>query len=308
MINRIYCVRRFPESKFEWIWDKEFLKPLVSFSGWDLFGNLSCTIYQQGTNFLINIFFGVVYNAASGIANTITGVIRNFCNNILMAFRPQIIKLYSIGEINQSVNLLYQATKLSTSLLIILIIPIIFEIDFIMNLWLKEPPPYAGVFCKLLLINACFTMIEWALSIGIHATGKIKSISIFGGLCFLLSVPILWICFKYGFPIETAYIICIPTSIIVIIVKSIIYKTYVPIFSYNNFIVTVLFPLLILALCNISGVYLSTYWISPGFLHFVVSISTDIIISIVVIYFIILNTNQREKIIKFIKFKLKINR
>ena len=62
MVYRIYAIRQFPEAHFHWIWDKTYLRPLLSFSGWDLYGNACVIARQQGTNFLINIFYGVVFN------------------------------------------------------------------------------------------------------------------------------------------------------------------------------------------------------------------------------------------------------
>ena len=49
----------------------EYFKKMFAFSGWDLYGNMSVTLRQQGTNMLINMFFGVVFNAASALASTV---------------------------------------------------------------------------------------------------------------------------------------------------------------------------------------------------------------------------------------------
>ena len=36
-----YCQRNFSEARFRWVWDKKKIKPMLSFSGWDLYGNAS---------------------------------------------------------------------------------------------------------------------------------------------------------------------------------------------------------------------------------------------------------------------------
>lgn len=305
MIYRLYCLKKFPECKFVWIWDKTYLKPLLSFSGWDLYGNLSCAVNQQGTNFLINMFFGVLYNAASGVANTVAGILRNLCNNVLMAFRPQIIKQYSIGNKHQSIILIYQASKFATTLLILVVVPFVFEIDYIMELWLKNPPQYASIFCKILLINSCFTMIEWALSIGVHATGNIRGISILGGTCFLLCVPLIWLFFRMGFPVEVAYLISIPTSILVIIVKSVYLKKYIQEFSYRSFALTVLFPLLLLFICVTSVIFLMTFFLEDGILRLFLMFVIDFLIGGLLTYYVILNSQQRLKIKRYITSQIR---
>lgn len=44
---------------------------MISFSGWDLYGNMSVTVRQQGVVMLINILGGTVVNAAVGIASVV---------------------------------------------------------------------------------------------------------------------------------------------------------------------------------------------------------------------------------------------
>ena len=86
MIYRVYCLRHFAESHFHWIWDKSILKPLLNFSGWDLYGNMAFTVRTHGANFILNSFYGVVLNAASGIAATVQGVVLGFSSNVVLAF------------------------------------------------------------------------------------------------------------------------------------------------------------------------------------------------------------------------------
>ena len=72
MIYRIYCLRHFKESRFHWVWDKTYLTPLLSFSGWNLYGNFGGIAGNQANNFVINSFFGVVMNAAASVAFTVS--------------------------------------------------------------------------------------------------------------------------------------------------------------------------------------------------------------------------------------------
>ena len=65
-IYRLYCVRHFDESKLLYQLHFENVKPMLSFSGWDLYGNMSTVARTQGINMLLNMFFGPLLNAASG--------------------------------------------------------------------------------------------------------------------------------------------------------------------------------------------------------------------------------------------------
>lgn len=80
-LNRIYCVRHFPETRYHFIWDKSLLKPIFAFSGWDILGNVAVMDRGEGVTLLINMFFGTALNAAAGIANTVTSAVGGFSGN-----------------------------------------------------------------------------------------------------------------------------------------------------------------------------------------------------------------------------------
>ena len=95
----IYCHREFKYLKIQKKWDKEMFKSLMSFSGWSLFGSLASMTQNQGLNILLNTFFGVVVNAAMGVASQVNGAIVQFVTNFQIAYRPQLVKYYAAGEI-----------------------------------------------------------------------------------------------------------------------------------------------------------------------------------------------------------------
>ena len=79
LIYGFYCSRNFKESKFRWFWDKALYKILMSYAGWNLWGNAASVIMGQGVNILLNIFFGPVVNAARGIAYQVRAAVNQFC-------------------------------------------------------------------------------------------------------------------------------------------------------------------------------------------------------------------------------------
>ena len=65
-----------------------------------------------------------------------------------------------------------------------------------------------------MLIMQFFGLLNSILIIGVHATGKIKTLSYVGGTVFLLIIPAIWICFKLGMPVYVAYLVSIPQIIL----------------------------------------------------------------------------------------------
>ena len=233
MVYRIYAIRHFPEAHFHWIWDKTYLRPLLSFSGWDLYGNACVIARQQGTNFLINIFYGVVYNAASGIATTVQGTISGLAFNIILAFRPQIIKQYAKGNVEDMSKLVGNAVCFTTILFGCMSIPLILETHYIMKAWLGVIPEKSEIFCQILLIASFLGLLNNIWNTCIHATGKIKEISIFSGTFFLISLPIIYVVFQFKAPVESAYLVFILSIVFVNVSNLLIIKKKIPKLKLN---------------------------------------------------------------------------
>lgn len=233
MVYRIYAIRQFPEAHFHWIWDKTYLRPLLSFSSWDLYGNACVIARQQGTNFLINIFYGVVYNAASGIATTVQGTISGLAFNIILAFRPQIIKQYAKGNVEDMSKLVGNAVCFTTILFGCMSIPLILETHYIMKAWLGVIPEKSEIFCQILLIASFLGLLNNIWNTCIHATGKIKEISIFSGTFFLISLPIIYVVFQFKAPVESAYLVFILSIVFVNVSNLLIIKKKIPKLKLN---------------------------------------------------------------------------
>lgn len=205
MIYRIYCIRNFKESRLHWIWNKEILKPMLTFSGWDLYGNGCMIAKQQGFSFLINMFFGVALNAGASIANVVTGNISAFITNITMAIRPQILKQYAAENYARVQSLMKQTIIFGTVLQSCFAIPFCLEAGYVLHLWLGVVPPYAVSFSQIMLLTSIISFANGVLNIAIHAQGNIKFLSFINGSISLLTLPVLWIMFRHGADANWAY-------------------------------------------------------------------------------------------------------
>lgn len=219
MGHKYYCKRYYKESRYEFYFDRSFYKVLLSYSGWNLFGNIATVARGQGSNILLNLFFGTVLNAAYGISVQVQGTVQSFVANFQMAVNPQIIKQYAAGNKEQSLTLIFQSAKFSYFLLFLITCPIIYNIDFILELWLKDPPKYTAVFVNLSLINLLIDCISGPLMIGAQATGKIKWYQIIVGTLIFLNLPIAYVLLKtYNNP-ELVYYTSIVISLLSLVFR-----------------------------------------------------------------------------------------
>lgn len=205
LIYRGYCFKRYQESHFKFIFSKNIIYPMLSFSGWDLYGNMGFTVRQQGLSFIINIFFGPALNAASAIASTVQGVLLSLINNIIIAFRPQIVKKYSQNEIVEMNDLMIIALQLCIILFGILTIPMLFEISYIFKLWLVNIPYKCIEIARIILLTNLFVLINLLIIVPIHATGRIKVLSFVCGTFNWGALLPVYLIFYCGGNIETAY-------------------------------------------------------------------------------------------------------
>ncbi|MDE6235572.1 MAG: polysaccharide biosynthesis protein [Muribaculaceae bacterium] len=239
MIYRIYAIHNFKECRMIWKWDGSIIKPMISFSGWDVYGNLCGMAFYQGTTFLLNIFFGVVTNAANSIANTVSGIIVGLSNNVTAAYRPHIIKQYAAGNIKAMSTAMNQGVMAVMLLSGLVVIPAYIEMPQVIKLWLGEIPPYTVEFCRWLMVFFMLGQINAYCIMAIHATGRIKWLSFAGGTAYLLTVPSIWLAFKFGLTPQWAYIIHVAFRLIILLIDMIIMRNLIPTLGLRRFTFTV---------------------------------------------------------------------
>ena len=214
-----YAKRHFKESRYRFVYDKELIKKMFGFAGWNVVGNGSWILNTQGVNILINVFFGVTLNAARGIATQIDGVIQQFVSNFNTAFSPQLTKSYAAGDMIYFHKLIIAGSKFTAFLLLFLIVPVCLETETILGLWLVEVPEFTVIFVRFTLIGSFLVSIENPIFVANNATGNIRRYQITISLLSLLNFPLSYIAFKLGQPVVSTYIIYVFIYLIVDIVK-----------------------------------------------------------------------------------------
>ncbi|TBO43322.1 oligosaccharide flippase family protein [Pedobacter kyonggii] len=305
LIYRIYCVKNFPESKYKWGWDKEIIYPMLSFSGWNMYGTMAYTVKTQGVNILLNLFFGVIVNAAYGVATQAQNAVQSFSNNFLTAVNPQIVKHYAQGEIEKMQNLVINASKLSFLLLFLISFPLIVENHFILNLWLKKVPDYAVDFCRLNLISGLMTGMFTVLTYAIFATGKIKSFSIISGTIYVMVLPISYFLLKNGFSPIIPFIINIVLLFIGYMNNIRILNKLIPKFSISKFFINVVFSCIVtITLASLLPMYFH-FSLNEGWVRLILVGVTSVLSTLLFGYFIVLDADMRSKLTNMFLSRIK---
>lgn len=256
-IYMIYCRNRFHECRYEFKKDKVLLKDLMSFSGWTLMGQASVVIKNQGEAILINRFFTVAANAAMGVASQVANALEMFVSNFQTAFNPQLIQSYASKDYESHKNLLFRASKFSYFLLLIMLIPIVANIDFILNLWLEEVPKYTNYFVTFILISYLFNALSTPFFTSLNAAGKIRKYQITLSAIFLCGLGLIFFILKGG---AKPYMISVIAILIqfALLIARIYYAHKCVLFSYICFFKDVILKVSIVTFLSL---------LAPSLLH-----------------------------------------
>lgn len=210
-----YCKRHFEECTYHFTYDRDLLKTMFGFAGWNFIGSIALILRDQGGNLILNLFFGPVVNASRGIAIKINTVLQGFIFNFMTAMNPQITKSYASGDNDYMLKLIFTGARFSYFLMLLISLPILLNTFFVLKLWLELVPDYSVVFVQLILILSLHETLANPLITAMLATGKIKKYQIYVGGLNSLNLPISYLFLYLGYPPETVFIVAIFMSLLV---------------------------------------------------------------------------------------------
>ncbi len=190
IVYKIYCNKHFEIAHFSAPKEKGVACELVSFSGWSLLGAIANVSNSQGTNIVLNMFTNVTVNAAMGIANQVNGAVYSFVVNFQTAFNPQIVKSWAERNEAAFLSLVERSAKTAFCLMLCFALPLMLNTPFILELWLKEVPPYTVSFIRLIL---CWSLVEsfnTSMTTAAQAAGNIRDYQIMVSVFIFANLPL----------------------------------------------------------------------------------------------------------------------
>ena len=304
LLHYFYCRIKFEDCKYRYYFSKRLAYEMTSFVGYNMFGCFAFAAANQGVNVLLNIFFGPTVNAARAIAMQVNAAIVKFTDNIVVAVRPGIIKLYAQNQIDEMLALSINSVRYCLYVNFLVAIPIVLNLDFILNLWLKQVPEYTEVFIILILIEGIFNIVNQPITILVNATGKLKRNQFYGRMYTLAVLPISYLLLLvYKTP-------TIPMSVCVL--GTICYMLN-NIFDVKNQLGLNIVEFIRITFCKTACVFvplvilcwLSTKFLSNGWLCMIVTTAIDILIGLTLVYHFLLGDTEKKYvnriILKYIK-------
>ena len=198
-VYTIYCKRKFDEAnRLNWMIDKPLFKEMFAFSGWNLLGNGSLVLRNQGVDILLNIFYGITINAAKGVSNQVQSAVHKLVGDFTTSIRPQLTKSIAIGDLKRAHSLMNNGSRYSFYLMMVFSIPIIITTPKLLALWLTVVPDYSVDFVRLTMFYLLCDSLSRLLINAILANGNIRNYQIVVAGVKLLAMPLVYIALKMG--------------------------------------------------------------------------------------------------------------
>lgn len=297
----LYCREKYSILKFRISFDRENLKQIFGFVSWTMIGQFAIVGCNQGNVVLVNTFHSLVANAAMSVGSQVNHAITNLTSNFQTAFNPQITKSYAEGNFDYLRSLVYSTSKLSFCILFVVALPISYNIDYILELWLDEVPEYSNIFAVLFLVNGILNAFSTPFNFLVLSSGSIRNYQIVVSIVFLLDLPIVYLLFSLGMPPATVLWVKIGIMAIACVVRMIFASLVVPSLHIISYLKKVLLPLF----CTASFSVFLAFLLSGAVSFWGRSGSTLILIFTfaIMIWTICLNANERKNILVFIRRK-----
>lgn len=288
-----YCRKNFEECRFKLSLDKRCWKEMGSYAGWIFIGCTADLLKDQGVNILLNLFIGPVINAARGISGTVISTVSRFAGGFMTALTPQITKSYAIGDLVYCHSLVERGSKFAFYILFIIALPLFFEIEYVLELWLKQYPNHTINFVRLVLILALVNVLSNTLINLQTATGKIRNYQLAVGGLLLMNFPFSYLCLYLGYSPESTYVVAIIIAIGCLFLRLVFLRKMAQL-SMRSFLKNVCGKVFFVAIVAAVLPIILHYYIPYGWERLLVVGSVSIVTSMFSIYFIGCSKGERE--------------
>lgn len=303
LIYYIICKKRYSYVRLNKKIDKKKLKEVFTFSSWTLFGTMAGTANGQCINVMLNVFYGPIANTAYAIGRQVSVVLGQVANNFFSAIRPPMTKSYAIGDMSKTSELFYFSSKILIVLILVIMVPLYFEIGYLLTLWLGDVEQYMVSFSRLLLVNIAILCIGNPITAIVQAAGEVKKYHVLVDGFALISLPIMYIAFKMDCKPEMAFIISNAIFVVAHIIRLVILKSVMS-FSYMEYINRLILPTGLIIVVSSFVVYVVKGSISGDIVRLMfVVMSSTIVIMILSLYFM-LSKYERVRLLELVKSKI----
>ena len=273
--------------------DRKRLKAIFSFAIWNLISFLGVLLRDQGSAILLNVFFGPRVNAAYGIANQISVQTNQLSTAMMGAFYPEITACEGRGDRERMLSLSLRSTKFATILILLFAIPLMIETEYILKLWLRQPPEYTAMLCRLMLTTFLIDRLTSGYQLAVNAHGRIAGYEATLGTILVLTLPLAWLFLELGYPptsVGGAFII----TMTICSLGRVFWVQRLLGMPAKKWLTSVLMPCGLIATAATLSALLPRYFLSPSFSRLILTTTICIVVSLLTCWLWALDNSERD--------------
>lgn len=291
LMYQIYCIKHLPSIKYSFFIDKKTITTIIQYAGINTVNSVLYIIYAQGLAIMLNMTFGVAINAVYNIASQVRSSCMSFCQNVLRALSPQIVKTYANGEYSNYNKLVNTGTKVEVVLIVLIVVPLYAKMNYLLALWLTDVPDYTAEFVKCFLATSLFYAFMGPVKTAILATTNIKKFLILPDLINILSLPFCYFVANAGYSPTYVVIIIAIAEILTNTIRCIIAAKDTCLSSSDMLSSSIRCVLLVVIVMVVA--YESRNLFGNTLINLAMLIVYNAVITLVLSYFIICNRKER---------------
>lgn len=306
VLSAIYCRRSFgDEVKYLWKRDRKLLRDMTFFSGWNFLGRAGWTLYDGGLNILLNLFGGVLVNAARSVAMNVKNLVTQFTLDTLAGFRPQTVKSYGAGDYERFEELVFSASKFCFGVSAILAFPCAIFCHFLIRLWLGEIPPYSVDFVKAIMLALMLGGANQGINMVFDTTAHLKHYQIWTISVYAMSLGGGWVALHFGAPFYSVFIVAAGAEVVQM-AGSLFIARKVASFPAGKYFREVLSRCIIASCVLVVAYYFfNRYFVAhESWMTFLFEAVVAMIFVVGVCYFVIFTAAQRVQVANMIRARL----
>lgn len=280
---------------FRFLFNKEYICKLLSYSFWEIFASGGDVVRAQGTAFLINRNFGTDVNASWTVSSQVSGQTMALSSAMIGSLTPALTTSAGAGEEERMRKLTFATCRFGSFFILVFAVPLIIDMDYVLRLWLVSPPPYTVPLCRCMLV----ALVCHKLGIGHHmailAHGRVAPLLMTTGIVSSLTIYLVWASIRIGYgAIGIGLSFVISYSILTLV--RVMFAKYQLGLSLRGWVKDVLCPIAVVSVAS-TGVGGLVFWaLNESILRTVAISMSTLLISIGLGWFFVCMASERKHI------------
>lgn len=195
-----FALVKFPETRLLFAGTRlKYVKDLFAFGGAQMLGMFANMLRAQGMAIAVNRYSGVKMNAGMGIGNQISGKASILSTAAMGAILPEITTCLASDRRERAIKMADRCNLYIPATYAFIIFPVLANIDYILKVWLGNPPECVTYFCGISLFMLYFDALTGGAQMLINANGRIVAYHACAGSVVASSILVAIAMYLFGF-------------------------------------------------------------------------------------------------------------